>query len=202
MVERLVLLEEHSDRPLVAITGVFEDVALVCEPVDLVVQPFHQVSGVICESLLSAFGGILPVVAVRNSDSELVCREKALVSKPGQFLVKLWECVREERLSDMSVWLFEGGVTDTFGLPTVNVTEHGWVFAARTAQTNLVVVEGDHEDWIDPSTSTVGVRFLEVLFRGSLAVIDDYDLKRAGAISLIEFEVIPVTVVAPRATVS
>jgi hypothetical protein len=125
---------------------------------------------------LSALRGILPVVTVRDSDSELVRGEKPLVSKSGQLLVKLWECIREERLSNVSVWLFQGGITDTLGLPTVDITEHGWVFATRPAQTNLIVIQGDHENRVDPSTTAIGVGTLEEILVRAFGVIDDDDL--------------------------
>jgi hypothetical protein len=41
---------------------------------------------------------------------------------------------------------------------------------------------------------------LKVLFGRSFAVIDDYNLKCAGAVSLIELEIVPIPIIVPVAT--
>jgi hypothetical protein len=61
----------------------------------------------------------------------------------------------------VSIWLFYSGVTDALGLATVNITKHGWVFAAWPTQADLVIIDSNYENWIDSTSAAVGVGSLE-----------------------------------------
>jgi hypothetical protein len=99
----------------------------------------------------------------------------------------------------VSIRLVESGVTDTICLPLINIPVHGRFFTTRATESGVVVVEGNDEDRINSSATPIRVRLLKVLFGRSFAVIDDYDFKRAGAVSLIELEIVSVPIIIPRA---
>jgi hypothetical protein len=95
--------------------------------------------------------------------------------------------------------LVESGVTDTRCLPLINIPVHGRFFTTRATESSVVVVEGNDEDRINSSATPIRVRLLQELLGRSFAVINDNYLKRAGAVSLIELEIVPVPIIIPRA---
>ncbi|MDL0139892.1 hypothetical protein PNP85_10290 [Halobacterium salinarum] len=199
MVERLVLLEEHGDRPLVAIAGVLEDVALVGELVYLVVQAFDHLSRVVVrEGLASVFGGVLPVVSFGDADAEFVCREEALVAEPGEILVELWEHLAEELLGGEAVGLVERGITYTLGLAEIDISIDRRLFTTRPTQSDLVTVDSGDQNWVRSVPTPVRVRLPEELFRRPLAVVNNCNLQLARPSTCIILEIVAAPVIVPR----
>ena len=105
-----------------------------------------------------------------------------MVSEPRKILVELGKHLCREFSGNQAVWTFQCGFANPFGLSSVDITVHRWLLSTRTAKPNAVVIESNHENWVDPIPSSIEIHPPQELLGGPVAVVGHDNLQ--GAISL------------------